>query len=271
MRYHIDTIPVWDAAKIGGECLLCALQRRVELQQIEYSLGASVMEPDVRIQVNKKGFCQHHQRMLFKGDNRLGHALMLESHLTETRGKLNKAFNDIRKAASGNSSFLDRLSGKTPSPAKAMEAAVQQAGAQYIVLAGYMRILSDAFVTRWAGRMLNIHPSLLPKYQGVKTHARAIAAGDTVHGASVHFVTEELDGGPVVLQARVPIFPDDDEVTLAERVLSQEHQIYPLVVNWFCQGRLTMVGTQACLDGQPLPARGYASDDEEFIDSELSD
>lgn len=126
MRYHIDTIPVWDAAKIDGECLLCALQRRVELQQIEYSLGASVMEPDVRIQVNKKGFCQHHQRMLFKGDNRLGHALMLESHLTETRGKLNKAFNDIRKAASGNSSFLDRLSGKAPSPAKAMEAAVQE-------------------------------------------------------------------------------------------------------------------------------------------------
>lgn len=126
MRYHIDTIPVWDAAKIDGECLLCALQRRVELQQIEYSLGASVMEPDVRIQVNKKGFCQHHQRMLFKGDNRLGHALMLESHLTETRGKLNKAFNDIRKAASGNSSFLDRLSGKAPSPAKVMEAAVQE-------------------------------------------------------------------------------------------------------------------------------------------------
>lgn len=126
MRYHIDTIPVWDAAKIDGECLLCALQRRVELQQIEYSLGASVMEPDVRIQVNKKGFCQHHQRMLFKGDNRLGHALMLESHLTETRGRLNKAFNDIRKAASGNSSFLDRLSGKAPSPAKAMEAAVQE-------------------------------------------------------------------------------------------------------------------------------------------------
>ncbi len=140
-----------------------------------------------------------------------------------------------------------------------------------LVMAGFMRILTPGFVQHFAGRMLNIHPSLLPKYQGVKTHARAIAAGDTVHGASVHFVTEELDGGPVVLQARVPIFPDDDEVTLAERVLSQEHQIYPLVINWFCQGRLTMVGTQAYLDGQPLPARGYASDDEEFIDSELSD
>ncbi|MFB0954234.1 MAG: phosphoribosylglycinamide formyltransferase [Aeromonadaceae bacterium] len=140
-----------------------------------------------------------------------------------------------------------------------------------LVMAGFMRILTPGFVQHFAGRMLNIHPSLLPKYQGVKTHARAIAAGDTVHGASVHFVTEELDGGPVVLQARVPIFPDDDEVTLAERVLSQEHQIYPLVVNWFCQGRLTMVGTQACLDGQPLPTRGYASDDEEFIDSESLD
>lgn len=91
MRYHIDTIPVWDAAKIDGECLLCALQRRVELQQIEYSLGASVMEPDVRIQVNKKGFCQHHQRMLFKGDNRLGHALMLESHLTETQRQIKQS------------------------------------------------------------------------------------------------------------------------------------------------------------------------------------
>ena len=140
-----------------------------------------------------------------------------------------------------------------------------------LVMAGFMRILTPGFVQHFAGRMLNIHPSLLPKYQGVKTHARAIAAGDTLHGASVHFVTEELDGGPVVLQARVPIFPDDDEVTLAERVLSQEHQIYPLVINWFCQGRLTMVGTQACLDGQPLPARGYASDDEEFIDSESLD
>nr|MBP8125912.1 phosphoribosylglycinamide formyltransferase [Aeromonadaceae bacterium] len=103
-----------------------------------------------------------------------------------------------------------------------------------------------------------------PKYQGVKTHARAIAAGDTVHGATVHFVTEELDGGPIVLQARVPIFPEDDESSLAERVLSQEHQLYPLVVNWFCQQRLRMQDGHAWLDGQPLPALGYASDDEDL-------
>ncbi len=165
-----------------------------------------------------------------------------------------------------NQAFADRESYDA-----ALIQALESWNPDLLVMAGFMRILTPGFVQHFAGRMLNIHPSLLPKYQGVKTHARAIAAGDTVHGASVHFVTEELDGGPVVLQARVPIFPDDDEVTLAERVLSQEHQIYPLVINWFCQGRLTMVGTQAYLDGQPLPARGYASDDEEFIDSELSD
>lgn len=133
-----------------------------------------------------------------------------------------------------------------------------------LVMAGFMRILTPAFVQHFAGRMLNIHPSLLPKYQGVKTHARAIAAGDAVHGATVHFVTEELDGGPIVLQARVPIFPEDDESSLAERVLSQEHQLYPLVVNWFCQQRLRMQDGQAWLDGQRLPALGYASDDEDL-------
>ena len=133
-----------------------------------------------------------------------------------------------------------------------------------LVMAGFMRILTPAFVQHFAGRMLNIHPSLLPKYQGVKTHARAIAAGDTVHGATVHFVTEELDGGPIVLQARVPIFPEDDESSLAERVLSQEHHLYRLVVNWFCQQRLRMQDGQAWLDGHPLPALGYGSDDEDL-------
>lgn len=128
MRYHIDTIPVWDAAKLDCECLLCALKRHVELQQIEYSLGASVMEPDVRIQVNKKGFCRHHQRLLFSRDNRLGHALMLESHLTESRQRMDKAFKHIQQAASGaaSASLIDRISGKAPSPAKAMENAISE-------------------------------------------------------------------------------------------------------------------------------------------------
>ncbi len=144
----------------------------------------------------------------------------------------------------------------------ALIAALQCWQPDLLVMAGFMRILTPAFVQHFAGRMLNIHPSLLPKYQGVKTHARAIAAGDSEHGASVHFVTEELDGGPVVLQAKVPIFDDDSVDELAERVLTQEHQIYPLVINWFCLGRLKMENNQAWLDNHCLPATGYASEED---------
>ena len=109
-----------------------------------------------------------------------------------------------------------------------------------VVLAGFMRILTPVFVARFRGRMFNIHPSLLPKFRGLHTHERALNAGETVHGASVHFVTEELDGGPVVLQARVAVEPEDDPDSLATRVLSREHRIYPLAVRWFAQGRLRL-------------------------------
>jgi len=111
-----------------------------------------------------------------------------------------------------------------------MEAAVLAAGADHIVLAGYMRILSDGFVQRWAGRMLNIHPSLLPLYKGLDTHARALAGGDSHGGASVHLVTPELDAGEVLAQVRVPIVPSDTPATLAERVKLAEHQLYPRAV-----------------------------------------
>jgi phosphoribosylglycinamide formyltransferase-1 len=121
-----------------------------------------------------------------------------------------------------------------------------------VVLAGFMRILGREFVERYAGRMLNIHPSLLPKYRGLRTHQRALAAGDAVHGASVHFVTAELDGGPVVLQARVPVRTDDDEATLAARVLAQEHRIYPECIGWFAAGRLQFRDGSAVLDGRVL-------------------
>ncbi|MDY7097543.1 MAG: phosphoribosylglycinamide formyltransferase [Pseudomonadota bacterium] len=113
----------------------------------------------------------------------------------------------------------------------AMEAAVRDAGAQYIVLAGYMRILSDSFVERWAGRILNIHPSLLPKYKGLDTYARAIEAGDSHAGASVHVVTPELDAGEVLAQALVAIAANDTPETLAARVKIAEHQLYPRAVN----------------------------------------
>lgn len=107
-----------------------------------------------------------------------------------------------------------------------------------VVLAGFMRILTPGFVNHYSGRLLNIHPSLLPKYRGLHTHRRALEAGDSIHGASVHLVTEELDGGPVILQVRVPVQTGDDEASLAARVLTQEHQIYPAVIRWFAEGRL---------------------------------
>jgi phosphoribosylglycinamide formyltransferase-1 len=121
-----------------------------------------------------------------------------------------------------------------------------------LVLAGFMRILSSDFVQRFIGRMLNIHPSLLPKYPGLYTHRRALEAHEREHGASVHFVTEELDGGPVIVQARVPILPGDDEAMLAARVRAQEHRIYPAAVDWFARGRLALADGKAWFDGHAL-------------------
>ncbi|RZQ57141.1 phosphoribosylglycinamide formyltransferase [Pseudidiomarina tainanensis] len=129
-----------------------------------------------------------------------------------------------------------------------------------VVLAGFMRILTPEFTRHYHGRMLNIHPSLLPKYKGVNTHQRALDAGDTEHGVSVHFVTEELDGGPVILQATVPVFPEDTAADLQQRVHTQEHAIYPLVVNWFCTNRLRLTADGAELDGELLGPAGYAAE-----------
>ncbi|CCG87998.1 phosphoribosylglycinamide formyltransferase 1 [Erwinia piriflorinigrans CFBP 5888] len=127
-----------------------------------------------------------------------------------------------------------------------------------VVLAGYMRILSAEFVEHYVGRMLNIHPSLLPKYPGLHTHRQAIENGDEEHGTSVHFVTEQLDGGPVILQAKVPVFSDDSEEDVIARVQHQEYAIYPLVVSWFVDGRLAMRDGAAWLDDRRLPAAGHA-------------
>jgi len=118
---------------------------------------------------------------------------------------------------------------------------------ELLVLAGFMRILTPDFVRHYAGRMLNIHPSLLPHFQGLHTHRRALEARHELHGASVHFVTEELDGGPLILQAEVPVLQDDNESRLAERVLEQEHRIYPTVIQWFAQGRLHLDPEQGVL------------------------
>ncbi len=140
----------------------------------------------------------------------------------------------------------------------AFEAALMQAidasGAELVVLAGFMRVLSARFVAHYAGRLLNIHPSLLPRHKGLHTHESALAAGDLEHGASVHYVTAELDGGPVVLQARVPVLPNDTADTLAERVLNQEHQLYSQVIGWIAAGRLQWQSGGPCFDGVALSA-----------------
>jgi len=121
-----------------------------------------------------------------------------------------------------------------------------------VVLAGFMRILTTPFVQHYQGRLINIHPSLLPDFKGLHTHERALKAGVKEHGASVHFVTDELDSGPIILQAKVPVFPEDTIDTLADRVLQQEHKIYPQVIHWFAENRLKLQGQYALLDGQPL-------------------
>jgi len=131
---------------------------------------------------------------------------------------------------------------------------------QLVVLAGFMRILTENFTRHYSARMLNIHPSLLPKYQGLNTHQRALEAGDQEHGVTVHFVTPELDGGPNVIQAIVPIDNGDTVESLAIKVQAQEHVIYPMAVNWFAQQRLSMDKHNSVLDNEVLPPSGYVLD-----------
>lgn len=120
----------------------------------------------------------------------------------------------------------------------ALREAIDAFAPDLVLLAGFMRILGESFVRHYHGRLLNIHPSLLPSFPGLHTHRRALAEGVRIHGCTVHFVTPDLDHGPVVAQAAVPVLDDDDETTLAARVLAQEHRIYPLAVRWFAEGRL---------------------------------
>ena len=141
-----------------------------------------------------------------------------------------------------------------------LAAELEQLQPDLILLAGFMRILTSDFVNQYQGKMLNIHPSLLPKYPGVNTHQRAIDAGDEAHGATVHFVTPELDSGPTVLQAKVPVFAEDTAQDLADRVLTQEHQIYALAASWFVGDRLKMQDQFAYLDGKQLEQFGYSAD-----------
>ena len=139
---------------------------------------------------------------------------------------------------------------------KALGDAIAAYRPDLIVLAGFMRILTEQFIERFSGRILNIHPSLLPAFSGLDTHRRALDEGVKLHGCTVHFVTPTLDHGPIVIQAAVPVLPDDDEERLAARVLQQEHVVYPQAIRWFLEGRLTIEGNHVRLSAawrNPVP------------------
>jgi len=137
---------------------------------------------------------------------------------------------------------------------RSLQTTLKEREVEFIALAGFMRILSAAFVAEYLGRMFNVHPALLPAYRGLHTHRRVLAAHDTVHGASVHFVTADLDSGPVVLQSKVAVEPDDTEATLEARVLATEHIIYPRVLGWYAERRLRWREGIVWFDGAPLRA-----------------
>lgn len=139
---------------------------------------------------------------------------------------------------------------------RALVEKLQEHGAELIILAGFMRILTPVFITAFAGRLMNIHPSLMPRYPGLNTHQRALDARDSRAGVTVHFVTQELDGGPPIIQAAVPILTADTAQTLAARVIVQEHIIYPIAVRWYIEGRVVLTDQGAFLDGKAIPPTG---------------
>ncbi len=178
-----------------------------------------------------------------------GQCVAVLSNRPDAAGLTMAAGRGIPTVVVDHRNFADRAAFDT-----ALAAAIDAHAPDLVVLAGFMRILTDAFVLHYAGRLLNIHPSLLPAFPGVRTHAQALAAGVRIHGCTVHFVTPALDGGPIVAQAAVPVLPDDDEAALSARVLAEEHVMYARVVRWFLEGRLALADGQVRLDGGGFPA-----------------
>ncbi|MCX4028697.1 phosphoribosylglycinamide formyltransferase [Endozoicomonas sp. SM1973] len=173
------------------------------------------------------------------------------SNIASAYGLTRAAQANIPTQVVDHTQFSDRTTFDT-----ALMAAIDSYQPDLVVLAGFMRILTPTFTKHYTGRMLNIHPSLLPKYRGLHTHKRALEAGDKEHGATVHFVTEELDGGPNVIQAIVPVAGSDTEASLMEKVQQKEHKIYPQAVAWFAEGNLKMEHNKAFLLGEMLPPTG---------------
>lgn len=180
------------------------------------------------------------------------HIAAVISNKTDAGGLQHAAHANIPTAVIDHKQFANREAFDTE-----LRARVESYQPDLVVLAGFMRILTPIFLQPFHGRLINIHPSLLPKYPGLHTHQRALDAGDSKAGATVHFVTDELDGGPAIIQASIPITVDDNAAAIAARVLVQEHRIYPLAAQWFAQQRLQLRHNHSTLDGNPLPATGF--------------
>ncbi|MEW5889592.1 MAG: phosphoribosylglycinamide formyltransferase [Pseudomonadota bacterium] len=167
----------------------------------------------------------------------------------DAKGLATAAAQDVATAVVDHKAYGTRAEFET-----ALAAEIDRHRPDLVVLAGFMRVLGDDFVRRYQGRMMNIHPSLLPAFPGLHTHRRALEAGVRIHGCTVHFVTPSLDNGPIIIQAAVPVRADDDEKSLAARVLAQEHVIYPQAVRWFVEGRLFLgADGRVLLDGAGIP------------------
>jgi phosphoribosylglycinamide formyltransferase-1 len=179
-----------------------------------------------------------------------GECVAVISNKPEAAGLASAAARGIKALAIDHRQFASREDFDA-----ALAAEIDRHAPDLVLLAGFMRILTDGFVRRYEGRLLNIHPSLLPLFPGVKTHAQALAAGVRLHGCTVHFVTPALDGGPIIAQAAVPVQSGDDEAALAARVLVEEHALYPRVARWYLEGRLRLADGRAVLDGE-APAAG---------------
>jgi phosphoribosylglycinamide formyltransferase-1 len=179
-----------------------------------------------------------------------GECVAVISNKPEAAGLASAAARGIKALAIDHRQFASREDFDA-----ALAAEIDRLAPDLVLLAGFMRILTDGFVRRYEGRLLNIHPSLLPLFPGVKTHAQALAAGVRLHGCTVHFVTPALDGGPIIAQAAVPVQSGDDEAALAARVLVEEHALYPRVARWYLEGRLRLADGRAVLDGE-APAAG---------------
>ena len=182
-----------------------------------------------------------------RGELKGGHIRVVVSNRPYAFALHRARCNDIETEIVDDQAFADRDNFD-----RELLARVEAHQPELIVLAGFMRLLGPSFIARFKGRILNIHPSLLPEFRGLHTHERALAAGAKQHGCSVQFVNEGLDTGPVIIQAKVAINPYDDAARLAARVLRREHRIYPLAVRWFCEGRLEHIGDRVILDGAPL-------------------